>query len=655
MADDKAVLELQIEVRSAIARMDELTARYIADLQAMAAASEAGLKPASAEFDALRLKALASGEAVLQAGNQGRESMAALAAATGKPIAEIEVLEKQVVELRGQLEILRKENASGAASFNLVGANVEKLGSKFKTVGSGILATFALGPVIGLITTLQGVLEEMLVKLRDWTAFMLAGGESVAQMTDKVIPLNEALQKLAGHQNALTQVQAEQIAQQINYRISVEDVRLAIEKHNTAIDDANEKFSKQIAVAKSVEDIRRAMFARTMDLKKAEEEYAESISGTKQAMEEMLLVAHRAASTRQELFEQITGPTHNALQMETEDLLKVITATEQHEMVSKVVRQKIKEQLEEELNKYDDWGKKVPERLAEVAKSYGALSDKQKETAAASKAFWDNEFALLEKAKQKNLDELKPTEAHKKKQGEAAGLRKEIAELEGLTTLTVEQQNELDELKNQLADTGQELTNTSQLTNEAVNSTLAAVKPTAAEFASLANELEAAGHNFGSFGNTLSEIDPEFQQHNENVQEAVANTEALNKQLEGTGIKFIEGTEHVNTQAEAIAGLAERQDDLGGSVGTLNEQFGAASKATEDLTGKTEKTGDATKSLDDKVKELAEKVEDMGAKYEKAFGPEQVKRVKDLAAAMRDDLLPVARELRDCLQATGAD
>lgn len=242
------------------------------------------------------------------------------------------------------------------------------------------------------------------------------------------------------------------------------------------------------------------------------------------------------------------------------------------------------------------------------------------------------------------------------KPSDVAGLGEQKAGLQGTIAalrqkqeqsgLTAEELGRLTAAEDELSTVERELQVTTLDVNRAIESQAQEIeslgnktKPTAAQLAQLANDLEAAGHNFGGLEQHLSDLDPEFDKHNESVKESVSDLSKLNKEVTATGIEFKEAGFTITEHTDAVAGLAERQKDGLGPMVEYGNKVGEAA-------GQTKDAAKETKKLEENVVEANKAMKEMTS-------PEMLKAIDALAAKVRNDLLPAFRELRDCINDTG--
>lgn len=138
MAGEDEVLRLTVEVREGLANIKRFESEYRESLKQLAAATKAGMDPASAEFLALRARALEAGTAFVQAGEQGGVAMRRLAELTGKGGTEIKALEGNLSIARAELDRFHREANEGGArlvdNFNSIKAAVIAIGTSFAAV-----------------------------------------------------------------------------------------------------------------------------------------------------------------------------------------------------------------------------------------------------------------------------------------------------------------------------------------------------------------------------------------------------------------------------------------------------------------------------------------------------------------------------------------
>jgi tape measure domain-containing protein len=167
--------------------------------------------------------------------------------------------------------------------------------------------------------------------------------------------------------------------------------------------------------------------------------------------------------------------------------------------------------------------------------------------------------------------------------------------------------------------------------------------------AQLAEETKKARDYTREYNNELVEVD------SATTSAAVAAVQAARATTE----REI-STENLN---DALAGFAARQDEVNssviGSIQGSNQATEALQEQTEATTTTTEATAEAVEGsiewslAQKKVKEETDKsaksLEDLGKNMEGIFGEKTLEGMDKVIQKMRDELLPVCRELRDCL------
>jgi tape measure domain-containing protein len=167
--------------------------------------------------------------------------------------------------------------------------------------------------------------------------------------------------------------------------------------------------------------------------------------------------------------------------------------------------------------------------------------------------------------------------------------------------------------------------------------------------AQLAEETKKARDYTREYNNELVEVD------SATTSAAVAAVQAARATTE----REI-STENLN---DALAGFAARQNEVNssviGSIQGSNQATEALQEQTEATTTTTEATAEAVEGsiewslAQKKVKEETDKsaksLEDLGKNMEGIFGEKTLEGMDKVIQKMRDELLPVCRELRDCL------
>jgi hypothetical protein len=577
-ADDTATLQLLVEVREGLANVNLLATQYQAALQRMQAATAAGTAKDSAEFRALQADALGIGQKLEAASVQGVASMNALAAATGKPIAEAEVLERQLVELRGQLKVLQTEGSGG---LNIIGANVDTLGTKFSKLSKGLLAGFALGPVVGVISLLTEALGKALEKLQEFAVKQLAGGDSTAKLTENTRSLTDSLQRLAEREDRLSQSQAEQISKQIDYRLTTDQVRTAIEAHNAAIAAADAAFAKNTAEGASLEQRRVAIYEKTVALRAADEAYALALQGTTDALQRNAEATNAATDRRLALYNSIRGGGEN-LEQEKNDLLLVIEQVERHGLVSQQVHERIAEQLKAEVALFDEWGKALPADLLIAANAYGVLSEAQQRSADAFKRQQD----LVQQGIQKNLAELQGGGKDADAQKRVDTLKREVAALEqqnDAAVVSIDQSEALFAKKEELADAEIALNRATLDSAAALDTQAAAASNASSNLQETYNQLRLARGEIDQFGNEVGTA-----------------ADVCEAGFEGIGAAALAGADGVGQQTSAIGELSQQSGKAAVDADKLSKVLDGLGKAGEDGLQKNAVSGEAlNKALGD--------------------------------------------------------
>lgn len=184
MAGEDDKVTLLFEVREALANLKRFEGEYRVSLRQMAAATKAGMDPATAEFRELQTRVRETGQRFVEAGERGESSMRQLAAATGKESAEL-------AELRGKLAIARTEldrfNDEGRKG---VGGLVESFASLRGIIG-GLAASFV---GIKIADFFRGSIEEA-VQAEDALAQVQAAVTSTGGAARRSVPDLEALAK----------------------------------------------------------------------------------------------------------------------------------------------------------------------------------------------------------------------------------------------------------------------------------------------------------------------------------------------------------------------------------------------------------------------------------------------------------------------------
>jgi hypothetical protein len=570
-ADDEAVLKLTVEVQQGEAAVAHFAGVYEGAMKRLQAATAAGVEPSSAEFRRLQAEALKAGQDLARAGQQGLTAMGELAAATGKPIAQVEVLERELVELRGQLKVLQTE---GSAGLNIVGANVDTLGAKFSKLSKGLLAGFALGPVVGVISLLTEALGKALEKLQEFAVKQLAGGDSTAKLTEHTRSLTDSLNILAAREDRLAGVQAEAIARQIDYRLTVEQVRAAIEEHNAAIAKATDDYEKNTAAGTSLEQRRVALYQRTVALAEAERTYAEALRQTADATKPQV-------EQLQALTDKLTGDT-TALNLESETLLKVVAALQEHGLVNTQVRAKIAEELKAELAQFDEWGLAIPSHLLIAANAYGVLSAAQQRSADAFKRQQD----LVQQGIQKNLAELQGGGKDADAQKRVDTLKREVAALEqqnDAAVVTIEQSEDLFAKKKELADAEIALNRATLDSAAALDTQAAAAGNASSNLQETYNQLRLARGEIDQFGNEVGTA-----------------ADVCEAGFEGIGAAALVGADGVGQQTSALAELSRQSGNAAVDADKLSESLSDLGKKGDDALQKNAVSGEAlNKALGD--------------------------------------------------------
>lgn len=131
-------------------------------------------------------------------------------------------------------------------------------------------------------------------------------------------------------------------------------------------------------------------------------------------------------------------------------LLEAIKVTESHGVVTVESQKKIKAGIEEELAKYTEYGDKVPAALQAAASAYRAIAKEQEQVIAnAAKVIADIDAAAI---KANQAQAAQGGAAGQANAANAEKLKEQIKAIEDSPIITLDQQNNLDNLKNQLLD-----------------------------------------------------------------------------------------------------------------------------------------------------------------------------------------------------------
>lgn len=586
--DDQAVLQLTVEVREGQAQMAAFVESYKADMQALLAATKAGVDPASAEFQELRARALDSGSAVLRAGQQGVEAMTALAVATGKPTAELKELQGQLNVTRGQLRQMRQETTGGAGGFDLLGANIDKVGSKFKTFATGLGVGLVLTPIIAQISKLQEGLEEGLGLWQQYTAEAIAGGDSLARLGEGSKRLSTAQRELAELQRHLTEEEARAIIVREGSALSVDQLADAIESHHGAQLKIEDDYRKEIAAANSLVEVSAAVEKRRRALAAAARDYTDAVTGQLAVLEREVEVGKQFAAqqnaelqSRRSIRDEVLGNA-DALGRETEALLAVIERAREQGTVTKEQAAKIKEAVAEQLAAYEEYGLKVPPGLQTVIDQLGILTAAQQKARESAEAFAQVQLKAIENNVRAQQAENQPAiQGQQDAQGRVDSLKQEVAALEeqnDAAVVTLEQSEELAEKKRELKDAEIDLNRATLANVNALQTQGDAAEIAKNRMAELVNQWSLAHGEIDEFGNVIRGSDDALL--------------ALAKNTSDHGAIARDNAVAVNDQADAIAGLAEREREAGIEADIVAEASQRAGTAVESLGEKSKKAGE---------------------------------------------------------------
>lgn len=600
--DDTALLRLLVDVREGISEVARFTQSYKADIESLADATAAGAGPSSEQFVRLRDRALASGASFLKAGEQGLAAMTELALATGKPVAEAKVLEAELKVVREQLRLLRTESVSAAGGVDLISSNVTKLGSKFATFSSGLLAGFAIGPLLGLLSSLVDGLKQGAEGIRDYVAEVAAGGAATSRLGEQTRTLGDSILILARREDEAADRQARLTAAQLGFARSVEDIRAATDQYAARVAAVEDTFTKQFNTAKNLEEVRLALATRTRDLAKAEREYHDVVSGQVETLQFQLELGRQYAdqinaeiAARNSVRDAVLGNA-DSLAKETAALLSVIAEVNAHGGATKEQAANIVEAVTAQLAKYEEYGLKVPPQLDAVIKALGILTAEQKKAKEGADAL--NAAALKsveEKVRAQQAEGAASVKTQQDAKGRVESIQAEIAALESATVLTAEQSDRLFSLQTDLTSAQNDLRAATAAAANALQTQGDAAEIAQNQMAELVNQYGLATGEIDALGNTVRGSNPDL----------LAAATNLGTAADASG-DLAAGSD---SAAAAVAGLAQRQNE-----GRLGAE--AMAEATDDLRSKVAAAGEAAEKAGPQIKSATAAAREDAEAYE---------------------------------------
>ena len=527
--------------------------------------------------------------------------------------------------------VIRVNAAQGEAALKALGAagiqagkDVEKLGDSGKSITDKYAA---LGAKLFGITKIVGAagqaIKEVAVATGNYSGATKDAIDQVSALTQSVASFDlagaaAAMGQLAGQTAAWAQGLGEvnvELGNAVNLK-AVEALKAILKVQNELVASHREDIaalqtraaaiSREIEVQQQNGDVSDYLKGKLKEVLDAHEKLDVFVPGalqrqasglgvvsteTDRATEKVKAFADAHAAALDKVVGSIGGES-KARKESTALLLEAIKVVESHGTVTVESQAKIQEAIQKELALYTQYGDQVPANLQAAADAYRVIAGEQEKVIAnAAKIIADIDAAAV-KANQAQAANGNPALAANT--ASAAKLKEEIKAIEDSPFITLEQQNNLDNLKNALLDTtkaARELDRSFTVTAENYLTEEEAAAKLAAELSIVAEEQRKLTY-----------------EHNKAADSTAYNDKAAADLY------------------DTYLGLDDLLGDTGSTFNDLGKETNSAAKALEKYGDAAEGIGDATKKGAEKGKEGLDK---MVAGFEEA--------------------LPLAKELRGVL------
>lgn len=325
------------------------------------------------------------------------------------------------------------------------------------------------------------------------------------------------------------------------------------------------------------------------------------------------------------LYDTIAG-NQGTLDKESANLVAVIERIREHGDVTKAQQAKIKEAVQAQAKDYEEYGLKVPSYLQAVIQELGILTAAQQKAKGAADDFVDSQTKALEnKIKAGQAADAPGIAAVGDAQGRVNAIKAEVEALEAQNdsaTVTLEQSEALATKKDELKRAEQDLNRATLDNVNALNSQGDAAEIATNQMAELANQLNLAHGEIDEFGNTINRSNPDLLAAAQNLgglgDATAVNTEATSA-----------FTGEVDRNAEALAGLADRQRENNLQADAMGDAYDRAGVAVEGTGKKAETAGEAIKNALGDANADAKAYEDIMIRLGDSHLPKIVRLVRE--------------------------